>query len=163
MLFECFAGNRRFGELGLRPPGRANRGGMGRAERPRATSPVPPLRGSKQMKRKSKWGAYPGLTPWAKICRPYGASNKRSSRGFTAARSEGALDVGYQNVVPRGAGTNRAAIVRRRCSKPTARSPKARNHKLELSGVPVMAGGLPGSAEFETPSTGTTPRKRISK
>ena len=34
---------------------------------------VPPLRGSKQLKKNLNCGSYPGLPAWARLCRPYGA------------------------------------------------------------------------------------------
>jgi len=33
----------------------------------------------KQLKKEFLWGAHPGLPPWAKICRPYGAGLRRTA------------------------------------------------------------------------------------
>ena len=36
---------------------------------------VPPLRGLKHLKKKCNWYPYPGLPPWARLFRPYGAGS----------------------------------------------------------------------------------------
>jgi hypothetical protein len=52
-------------------PSRGNRAAGASGDRRRIVSP---LRGSRKTIEGMKWRvAYPGLTPWAKLCRPYGA------------------------------------------------------------------------------------------